>query len=345
MPVITPSSYRPPMGFNNPHVQIFWSSLFRAVPLVDHRREMISTSDGDELQLDWVSRVQPGCPLSSPPGTPIRTLLILHGLESHARLRYISGTALAFLRNGWEVAALNFRDCGDTPNRLWQSYHSGVSQDVATVVAHLLRRRPDRRLGLIGYSLGGNVLLKYLGSEPDRIPAEVAAAVAISAPVDVASAVTQLSEPFNSFYNWRFLNRLRWKLRRRCERFPGMLDEGMIPHLRTFQDFDDVYTAPAHGFGSAREYWERASSLPHLERLRVPTLLINALDDPFLGPSCYPVEAAENNGNLHLETPRHGGHIGFIQFNSLNREYWHEVRAREFLETRLPDPNKALLLP
>lgn len=335
MPVIEPSSYSPPVGFTNPHLQIIWSAGLRVVPLVDFRRETIPTADGDELQLDWISRLHPEGP---PPRPARRTLLILHGLESHARLRYISATALAFLREGWEVAALNFRDCGDTPNRLWQSYHSGVTQDVATVVRHLLAARPGSELGLIGYSLGGNVLLKYLGANPGGIPQAVRAAVAISAPVDIHSAVTQLSERFNRFYNWRFMSRLRMKLRRRCERFPGMLDEGMIPHLRSFADFDEIYTAPAHGFTSARDYWERASSLPDLDRIRVPTLVVSALDDPFLGPGCYPVAAAERSEHLFLELPRHGSHIGFIQFGQAGGEYWHEKRAREFLGDRIPDP-------
>jgi predicted alpha/beta-fold hydrolase len=333
MPVVENSTYRPPPGLGNPHVQMVWCSLGRVVPEVRHTRELVPTPDGDMLHLDWVSRLREE---AREENAPRRTLVILHGLESHARLPYINATALSFLRRGWEVAALNFRDCGDTPNLLWQSYHSGVSRDVETLVHHLLEARPGRRLALVGYSLGGNVLLKYLGAHAADIPSAVVAAAAVSAPVDVACAVTQLSHPRNSFYNWRFLRQMRWKLRRRCERFPGLVDAALIPRLRTFQDFDDLYTAPAHGFENAIHYWAEASSRPHLEAIRVPTYLINAQDDPFLGPDCYPFEAARANPLLTLEVPAQGSHIGFVRFGGPDGEHWHETRIRDFLEERLP---------
>lgn len=335
MPLVEKSSYQPPVGFANPHVQIFHTSLFRVIPAVEHTREPVPTPDDDFLQLDWVRRVQAQTGQDTQPATPPRTLIIMHGLESHARLPYINAAALAFLRQGWEVAALNFRDCGDTPNKLWQSYHSGVAQDVATVVNYVASRRPGHELALLGFSLGGNVLLKYLSGPAEEIPQAVGAAVAISVPVDVSCAVTQLTAPGNRFYNWRFMNSLRWRLRRRCERFPGMLDEDLIPKIRTFREFDEIYTAPAHGYQSATDYWTQASSAPHLERIRVPTLILNALDDPFLGDECYPVQQARASEYVHLETPAHGSHVGFLTFGQPHGEFWHETRAREFIHAQL----------
>lgn len=328
MPLLEHSSYRPPTGLENPHLQIVLTSLARIAPRVIYTREQIPTPDGDHLELDWVTRLPEP---EGPPALDAPLLLIFHGLESHARLPYIAATAMAFLRAGWRVAALNFRDCGDTPNKLWQSYHSGVSQDAETAVRHVAQRYPAAPLGLLGYSLGGNVMLRYLTAHAPEVPAQLRGAVAISVPVDVRSAVTQLTHPANSFYNWRFMQRLRWKLRRRCERFPGMMDSSIIPQLRTFRDFDELYTAPAHGFPNAEVYWREASSAPHLEELRTPTLLVNALDDPFLGPECYPRAAAQANPRFHVELPAHGSHVGFLTLGGPNGEYWHETRAREFL--------------
>jgi predicted alpha/beta-fold hydrolase len=314
MPVLD-STYRAPWGFGNGHVQTIFPALFRRVPVITRRRERISTPDGDFLDLDWHTEVN-----------RTRLAILSHGLEGDTTNTYIQGMAHALARADWDVLAWNFRGCSGEPNRLLRSYHSGATEDLAAVIAHA----PERytRLALVGFSLGGNMTLKYLG-EPGPDP-RVAGAVAYSVPCDLASSAHQLEGFFHRIYMSRFLRSLRGKVREKMTRFPGRLDDTGLDAMRTFREFDGAYTAPMNGFASAEDYWTRASSRPALERITVPTLLVNALDDPFLPPACFPVAEARASRSFFLETPRSGGHVGFVSFNA-RKEYWSERRAVEFL--------------
>jgi hypothetical protein len=208
-------------------------------------------------------------------------------------------------------------------------YHSGATDDLHAVVSHALKSHPATSIDLIGFSLGGNLTLKYLGENQDRLSNKIHRAVVFSVPCDLACSSRQLSRSSNKIYMERFLRALRSKIEEKNRRFPDQLDLTDIRRIRNFEMFDDRFTAPIHGFASAADYWEKNSSrqfIPHIQR---ETLLINAMNDPFLGPACHPFEEAAANPVFHLESPQEGGHVGFVSGGS-NR-YWSELRALEFL--------------
>jgi len=314
MPLLE-STYRPPRGFANGHLQTIFPALFRHVPLVTRRRERIPTADGDFLDLDW-----------NTDGQAPRLAILSHGLEGDSGNAYIQGMARALVRRNWDVVAWNFRGCSGEPNRQIHSYHSGATEDLHTVITHAAPRY--RQIVLIGFSLGGNMTLKYLG-EPGVHPLVVGAA-AFSVPCDLASSALQLESLANRIYMRRFLKSLRGKVRGKMRQFPGKIHDTGLDAMRTFREFDGAYTAPLHGFASADDYWSQASSRARLARIAVPALLVNAQDDPFLPAACFPREEAEASDLLFLETPERGGHVGFLSFNAQG-EYWSEQRAAEFL--------------
>ncbi len=319
MPVLALSDYRPPFVLWNGHVQTVYPVLFRPMPKVSPVRERIVTADGDFLDLDWHRAEGNG---------PACLAVISHGLEGHARKKYVAGMARALTRRGWDVLAWNFRGCSGEPNRLLRYYHSGDTADLHAVLTHGLGRRAYADAVLVGFSIGGNQLLKYLGEDPDRVPRAVRAAVAFSVPCDLAGGSRVLARPCNRLYMEYFLRSLRAKARLKNRLFGG-LDLSGLDSMTTFDAFDERFTAPLHGFAGAADYYRQASSLPHLAAIRVPTLLVNARDDPFLSPTCYPGEAAAASDRLFLETPISGGHVGFVERNRENL-YWSERRAAAF---------------
>jgi predicted alpha/beta-fold hydrolase len=283
--------------------------------------QRIPTPDGDFLDLDW-SEVGAG-------GAG-RLVILSHGLEGSSDRAYVRGMVRAFNRHGWDALAWNYRGCSGEPNRLFRSYHSGATEDLDAVLQHALTRG-HAAVGLVGFSLGGNLTLKYLGERGDAVDARVAGAVAFSVPCDLASSAVKLARPENLAYMRRFMLSLTGKLAAKRTRFPGRLPDVDVSKMRTFAAFDGYYTAPAHGFASAEDYWRRASSRPFIPGIRRPTLLINAQDDPFLTPACVPEEEARDHPHFHLLTPRWGGHVGFMQ-DRLDGAYWSEEVATAFME-------------
>ncbi|MEK7949634.1 YheT family hydrolase [Luteolibacter soli] len=314
MPVV-PSSYRAPVWLRGGHLQTIVPALFRRVPQVTTRRERIELSDGDFLDLDWATS-----------GSD-RLVILSHGLEANSQATYIQGMAGALQRRGWDVLAWNYRGCGGESNRLLKFYHSGASDDLDHVVRHALEVHPASQVDLVGFSLGGNMTLKYLG-EREAVP-RLHRAVAFSVPCDLACSSERLSSPINrNLYMRRFLVSLRRKLVEKRPRFPDQIDLRGAWRIRDFRGFDDRFTAPLHGFRDAADYWARSSSRPFVSRIPIPALLVNAANDPFLGPGCFPREEAENSALFHLEVPEGGGHCGFSNGGG---ESWAEVRAAEFL--------------
>ncbi len=319
MPVIRESNYRAPFWLPGGHLQTIFPALFRRVRRITQRGERLELPDGDFIDLEWA-------------GQGSRRLAILsHGLEADLNTGYIQGMAAALVRHGWDVLAWNFRGCGGEPNRLLRMYHSGATEDLHAVVGHALKNHPAESIDLIGFSLGGNLTLKYLGENPMELPKKVRRAVAFSTPCDLACSSRQLSTASNRIYMERFLVAMRSKIRAKKLMFPDQLDLTGLARIRTFQEFDDRYTAPIHGFKDAEDYWQRNSSRQFLPSIQLPTLLVNALNDPFLGPGCYPYEEAASNACFHFEAPATGGHVGFTAFGK-NGEYWSESRAMEFLQ-------------
>jgi predicted alpha/beta-fold hydrolase len=317
------TDYRPPLPFRSAHLQTVYPALFRTVPLVTSRRERIETADGDFLDLDW-----------SPQGGGKRLAILTHGLEGHSRGPYCQGMARALQRAGWDVLAWNFRGCSGEPNRKLQSYHSGATEELQIVLDHVFLNTAYDEIFLVGFSLGGNLMLKHLGDAGPSVDQRIRAAVALSVPCDLASSARRLEHWQNRIYMSRFMRSLRRKVQEKANRFPNEISTNGLDQMRTFAEFDDVYTGPIHGFKDADDYWNQCSCLAVLADIAIPTRLINALDDPFLTPACFPHEAAAANPFFQMETPRHGGHLGFVEFNDSGL-YWSEQRAVEFFRSRV----------
>jgi uncharacterized protein len=302
-------------------VQTLWGPLRRrrAVPW---RRERIDTPDGDFLDLDW---------LDGAPGAPL--LLVLHGLEGSTRSPYVTGLVGQAAARGWRAVGLNFRGCSGEPNRAPRLYHSGETGDLALVVARLVRREPGVRLAAVGVSLGGNVLLKWLGERGVGVPAQVVGAAAISVPFDLAACAAVLDRGLRRLvYAGSFLRTMRRKVVVHARRHPGLVDVAAACRARSFAAYDRIVTAPLHGFLDEQDYWTRSSSRAFLGGIRRPTLLIHALDDPLVPRHTVP-DPRLLPPKVRLELTPHGGHVGFAE----GRRPWHgpswaERRAIEFLD-------------
>ena len=325
--------YRPPRPLRNGHVQTVLPTLFRRVGGVAYRRERLELDDGDFLDLDWTG-----------PAGSARVAVVAHGLEGSADRAYVRGMSRALARRGWAVCAWNLRGCSGEPNRLARTYHSGVSDDLDAVVRRVLDRpapgAPAGRggaaaVGLVGFSLGGNVTLKWLGEQGGAVDGRVVGAVGVSVPVDLGSSAATMEHWSRRVYMARFLRSLGAKVEDKAARHAGVPDPAPVRRMRTFAEFDGHVTAPLHGFESADDYWARSSSKPLLDRVAVPTLLVQALDDPFLSAACYPHAEADRNPRLTLLTPRYGGHVGFVRRGG---EYWSETVAGQFLDAAASSP-------
>jgi hypothetical protein len=245
--------------------------------------------------------------------------------------------ARAFNRAGWDALAYNYRGCSGEINRRLRAYHSGATEDLAHVHRHAGDAGRYRGIGLVGFSLGGNLVLKYLGENrfPDGRPPVWGAAVSV--PCDLRTGARRLDRTANHVYRQRFLRTLKAKALLKARRHPGCLDAGRIAAIRTIKAFDDLYTAPVHGFRDAEDYWRRCSARRFLEGIRVPALILNALNDPFLGPACFPYAEAQSSARLFLETPRSGGHVGFLP-HRLREPFWQETRVVAFARRHTPCP-------
>lgn len=310
------STYQPPLFFRNGHLATIYCGLFRKVNGPVQHRERLMLSDGDFLDLDWSASTAP----------TEKLVILLHGLEGDAQRPYITGSAKLFTQSGFDVCAVNYRGCSGEPNTKYRSYHSGASEDLIEIVGHIVANKSYAEIYLKGFSLGGNLALKYLG-EGNSLPKEIKAAVAVSVPCNLHSSCNQLMAPKNVLYAQRFKKHLIAKLRLKQQLFPQLITDADIKNIKTLQDFDDIYTSRAHDFKDALDYYAKCSSLQFLPNIKVPTLIINAKDDSFLGPECYPFNAVENNSNLYLEVPDHGGHVGFWGKNNVT---YTERRALEF---------------
>ncbi|MFC1556949.1 YheT family hydrolase [candidate division KSB1 bacterium] len=323
MPVISNSSYTPPLFFSNGHIQTVYPSMFRRIDRSIYTRERINTPDDDFLDLDW-----------SRTGSA-RLAVISHGLEGNSHREYVVGMARALNAAGFDVLAWNFRGCGEEINRQLRFYHNGTIDDLHTVIQHAIVRHDYRDIVLVGFSLGGNLTLLYLSeASPFDIPAGIKGVVALSVPCDLEASSMQINRFVNRYYLRRFLRLLHNKIKLKMEIMPEKIDDRGYHTIRNFKDFDDRYTAPIHGFKDALDYWEKCSCKPHVHSIPVPTLIVNARNDPFLSEKCNPVDAAKHSSTVFLEMPESGGHVGFIEFNREGR-YWSEKRAVEFFRSCL----------
>ena len=287
------------------------------------RLERLDTPDGDFLDLYH---------LDGKAGSPL--LVLLHGLEGSLRSHYIHGLLEQASRRGWSAAALLFRSCGDSLNRTRRFYHSGETTDVGFAIDHLLTTRPEAELILAGVSLGGNVLLKYLGEREESVSSRIRAAAAVSVPYDLARAADHINKGFARVYQRSFIRSLQSKAIAKREQFPDLVPRNRVESIRSMRDFDNFITAPLHGFRDADDYYSQSSALRWLRGIRVDTLLLSAVDDPFLPAQVLDeVRAAgKSNSFLELEFTEKGGHVGFVAGRSPFRPiYYMEERVGDFL--------------
>ncbi len=311
--------FTPARGLRSAHAQTVFASLARSAKVPPLRRERWETPDGDFVDVDVLTG-QPAAP----------ALLVLHGLEGSSRSGYVAAVLRGVAARGWSAFAMNFRSCSGEPNRLPRSYHSGATEDPAWALRRL-KERHGGPLHAVGFSLGGNVLLRLLAEEGEACL--LSRAVAVSVPFDLSRCASELDrpgDPWALLYRARFLRTLKRKALEKAERHAGALSVERIRAARGLRDFDDAVTAPLHGYQSAAEYYARCSSAPVLDRIRRPTLLISALDDPFC-PFEVPA-SARANPRVQVLSTRHGGHVGFVAGSLWRPRFWAEAQALAFLE-------------
>ena len=323
MPILQ-STFKPRFLFKNGFVATVYSGLFRKVTL-EQTRERIGTRDDDFLDLDW-SYADTSTELSTKKKSN-KVIILLHGLEGHGQRPYVTAAAKLFNKNGVDAVCVNFRGCSGEGNKFYHSYHSGATHDLDDVIKHCINNKNYSKIYLKGISLGGNIVLKYLGE--DRVlPQEIKVGISISVPVYLDGSSTELQKLKNRPFAIRFRRHLLDKLEIKKKQFPEILGDINLNDIKTLRAFDDFYTSKAHGFKDAIDYYTKCSSLQFLPNIKVPTLVINALNDSFLSAECYPIKEAKESENLYLEMPNFGGHVGFIQKGGV---YYNEKRALEFV--------------
>lgn len=269
------------------------------------------------------------------------TLVITHGMEGSAESRYMLGAAEKALEAGFNVVRLNHRNCGGTEHLTPTLYHAGLTDDLRRIIDELIDEDKLEEICLAGFSLGGNIVLKLAGEYGEAMPGAVRGVVAISPSIDLASCADAIETRSNIVYNWNFLLSLRGRLRRKARLFPDRYDASNLRGVWSIRKFDDVYTAPHAGFRDVAHYYERASALPFISRITVPTLIVHAKDDPFIPFAPFERPEVASNPNVALLAPEHGGHVGFIsaRADGENR-FWAEVTVVEF--ARLVGGQRAL---
>ncbi|PCH67251.1 MAG: alpha/beta hydrolase [Bacteroidetes bacterium] len=312
------STYKPNWLFKNPHVNTIWSNKLRKVVLLEYQRKRLTTPDGDFIDIDTILQENS------------TAVILIHGLEGNSDSNYIKRLASTLLQNGFDIFSVNLRGCSGEPNLVRGYYNSGRTEDLLLVIQHLENQYNYNAINIAGFSLGGNLTLKYLGETGNT---SINRAVAISVPCDLKSSSLQLEKGFNKIYNYRFVRSLQEKILPKVEQFPDFgLTHQQLKSVKTLYEFDDLYTGPYHNYKNADDYYQKCSSKQFIQDIQTPTLLINALDDPFLPPQCYPFDEAKQNPNFYLEVPKYGGHVGFMtSFN--DTVLWHEQRILDFFET------------
>lgn len=324
MPILQ-SEFQPYYSiFRNTHVSTIYASLIRRwIPKVTFQRERIDTPDGDFLDLDW-----------SQNGSK-KLVVILAGLEGKSNSLYSRSAIRYFNKNGWDALAMNYRGCSGEPNRNLRGYHMGASDDVKLTINYILENYSYEEIVIVGFSLGGNLALKYVGEEGERLPQEIIATVSFSVPMDIQAS----DERLNRWYNWHYLKwfmlPLNYKANRKKKQFPVALKKYNGFFMSgNFVYFDTHFTAPANGFDDVVTYWESSSCIPVLGNVKIPSLIVSSIDDTFISKNCYPYEVAEKNKNIFLELPNYGGHCGFIR-RFFEKSGWMEERALAFLENEI----------
>jgi predicted alpha/beta-fold hydrolase len=318
MPILPKPDYHAPRWQFNAHMQTIWPSVFRKVAFAYQQRERLELPDGDFVDLDWK--------LASPEKNKL--VVITHGLEGDSGRHYVVGVGRLFAENGYDVLGWNCRSCSGELNRLLRFYHHGDAADLRLVIRHAIQKFRYSEIVLVGFSMGASLSLRVLGEFPDELPEQVKCAIGFSVPCDIKGSVEALTKPANSIYARRFLRKLGKKLQQKAQLFPGQINVEGYDRIRFFEEFDNRYTAPLHGYKDAEDFYTKASVKPLLQNIRRPALIVQALNDPFLTEACFPYAEAAQSEHVFLETPEDGGHCGFMLGGSPYS--WAELRALEF---------------
>lgn len=313
MPLVK-TNFEPTYLLRNGHLNTILNSLIRKPESLSYKRERIITPDDDFLDVDFHKKGNG------------KVAILCHGLEGSSDSNYIQGMATLLSKKGFDIVALNYRFCSGEINKQLKSYHAGDTSDLNLVINLI---EPDyKEIYLVGFSLGSNLILKYLGDQKYKLSTKIRAAAAVSALVDLEGASLELSKPKNVIYSKRFIKTLAEKMKLKHQQYPDDVDIDKLSKVKKVIDFDDYFTSVMNGFKDAKDYYSKSNSLQFLKNIETPTLIINALDDPFASKSCVPTKEAKANDNLYLMTPKYGGHVGFYEFNK--KHLWSEERIVEF---------------
>jgi len=328
--MIIESEFKPALWLKNPHLQTIWSSAFRKIPRTETLSERLELSDGDFIDLQWLNQSKV---LDNDQNRPI--LLLLHGLEGSKESTYIRGLLNTLNPSDFRTVVMHFRGCGDELNRLPKSYHSGETEDLSQVIDILHSKYPQAKLAVAGFSLGGNVLLKYLGETSESSKIDVA--MAISVPMLLATSAAKLDHGFSKLYRNRLIGELKNKISKKLAQHPNtlQLSQSQLSALQTFYDFDDQVTARLNGFSGADDYYERCSSRQFLKTIKTPTLILHSKDDPFMTEKVIPTNE-ELSEFVTLELTESGGHVGFVTGNNpWSLEFYIEKRLPAWITENL----------
>ncbi|TDB64118.1 YheT family hydrolase [Arundinibacter roseus] len=322
MPVIFTHTHRAPSWLPNGHFQSIYPSLFRKITDVAYSREKIRTPDDDFLNLDWARTSQAAKGL----------VILSHGLEGDSQRQYILGMVRGLTRHGYDCLAWNYRSCGGEMNQQLRFYHSGATDDLDFVIQYA-RQKGYKTLHLMGFSLGGNLTLKYLGEQGNALTPEIKKAVVFSVPMDLLACSRAIEKPENILYLRRFLSSLKPKVSAKAKLFPDKISLETYAQVKTFYDFDHLYTAALHGFAGADDYYTRNSARFFVQDISIPTLIVNALNDPLVPPDSLPQKEINQLKHVWLELTEAGGHCGFRPQRVVDGLYWSEQRALNFLDS------------
>ena len=318
MPIIKFEDYKPALPFRNGHVSTIYPVYMRKQKHPGYDRVRISTPDDDFLDLDFIKS-----------GSK-KVVLLCHGLEGSSNSQYILALSKLLAGNGYDVAAINYRGCSGEMNLQPSMYHSGATYDLHTAINFL--GKDYQQIDLVGFSLGGNLTLKYLGENTAKVNKKINKAIAVSVPLDLEKASIQIGKWYNWQYDKNFRDHLIQKIKAKNKINPELSLKD-IGKVKTLYDFDNFYTAPYHGFKDAEDYYEQSKSIQFLSNIKHNTLIINALDDPFLPKECYPFELLKEHPNVWFGAPKYGGHVGFVDYGK--EFYWIEKKILWFLETEI----------
>jgi predicted alpha/beta-fold hydrolase len=320
MPLLPKPIITPPLWQFNGHIQSIYPSLFRKVKFNYARRERLELPDGDFLDLDW----------SSEKKINNRLVIITHGLEGDSTRHYIRGMAKIFSTNGYDALGWNCRSCSGEINRLPRFYHHGDANDLRFVIENAIAVYGYEEILLIGFSMGGSLTFRAIAEHPLHVPSQVKAAIGFSVPCNLKGSVDALAGKENAIYRKRFLRKLGVKIKIKATLFPNLINADGYDEIDDFISFDNRYTAPLHGYENAIDFYEKASVGPYLKNIAIPSLMVQAKNDPFLLPNCIPTDVASDNPYLFLEIPENGGHCGFML---KGQQYtWAEKRALDFAQ-------------